>query len=442
MPIATLDPYKIAPIGCAAVFAIAELSINGPNAEYVSKARDAYIEAANTINDWMSFETTSSKEHEEEKLKIQLPDIYIMALQLMYRIHFALDNLSVASRAGQFKAKAVALVKNDPEVWEKQMKDLKTLAETLTRMRKRISERAATNKEVAAALMWIKKNDDPEDALSKIEKDITSGGRSKNYAQWFLHTLEYQTWFEAFSHQFSDDAQPGESHPARVLWISGFFGMGKSTILHRIFLSLKALESMQVLEEPIRVIHYFCPTGGTQRPDTETVVRSLIWKLSWKLDRSIAPLAYEFYKNSTTGPEVKLSIEVWQDLLDKVIDDCGESAKIVILVDALDAFTEPEEWANFLEIMETIAQDHPNVFFVFSSRQVVKVGIYFASPALVKYSVEPRDTEHDMKIFVDREIDCAGLRLSAESKSIFFEEDQRALRDEMRELLVKHAKGM
>jgi len=80
--------------------------VGAPNPEYKSKALDAYFEAANAINDWISFETIFAVERAEfvSNLKSQLPDLYIIALKLMYHIHLALDKFSSESKVATVMA--------------------------------------------------------------------------------------------------------------------------------------------------------------------------------------------------------------------------------------------------------------------------------------------------------------------------------------------------
>ena len=188
---------------------------------------------------------------EEQELKNQLPNIYIMALRLMFSVQFALDKFSDKSKRSQMKQKgaqlfqqrafqdllayvhkiAVALMKNDPDVWAERVKDLKQRGEDLSGARKRINDREAAESKVAAALRWIRSSTDPETTPSNIEREITSDGRSKNYAQWFLDSNEYEAWFGAFCCRDDNDLQPEVPHSPRILWISGFYGMGKTTIM-------------------------------------------------------------------------------------------------------------------------------------------------------------------------------------------------------------------
>ncbi|KAH8637877.1 hypothetical protein IG631_05647 [Alternaria alternata] len=107
MPIAALDPHKIAPICCAIVFSTTELFVNGPDPEFRTKALDAYFEAANTISEWISYETTSIQEPTEgvKELEKELSTVYIMALRLMHDIQHATYEFQADSKLGRFKAK-------------------------------------------------------------------------------------------------------------------------------------------------------------------------------------------------------------------------------------------------------------------------------------------------------------------------------------------------
>jgi len=136
---------------------------------------------------------------------------------------------------------AAAMIKNDPAVWDEKIKELKRAGEKLNGEKKRMNDKIAADEKGAAALKWFKKKDDPEDALSKIEKEITSNGRSNKYAQWFLNSSEYKTWFEALRRQGDDDVQFQAPNSARILWISGPFGMGKTTLAYVIWTCMGTL---------------------------------------------------------------------------------------------------------------------------------------------------------------------------------------------------------
>lgn len=169
-------------------------------------------------------------------------------------------------------------------------------------------------------------------------------------------------------------------------------------------LNLKAIESIQSPDEPLRVIHYFCSARSTSQPDLEKVILSLILKLSRRLDRTIASSAYHFYSKWEPETEGDPSIDDWTDLLDALIAESGQSTRIVVLVDGLDAFEKSEEGELFLETMEYVAAHHHNVFFVFSSHQYVLDGHPFQKSLLVEYKVRQEDTRKDLEAFIDTEI--------------------------------------
>jgi len=154
------------------------------------------------------------------------------------------------------------------------------------------------------------------------------------------------------------------------------------------------------------VVHYFCSARGSLRPDHETVIRSLILKLSWGLDRSIAPKAYQFYCKWTRGPEDEPSIDDWKSLLVALIAKSDQPTKLVILVDGLDAFEKTEEGQLFLESTKSIVKDHSHVFFVFSSHQHVLDSSEYEESLLIEYKVNPEDTRRDLEAFVDAAIEA------------------------------------
>lgn len=143
-----------------------------------------------------------------------------------------LDNTAVNALIADKHNLAAALMKNDPAMWDEQVKSLKRAGERLSGQRKRMNDTIAADEKVAATLKWFKKYDHPETMLRNIEKEITSDGRSKDYAQWFLNSDEYKTWFEALCHHGDNDVQSQLRRPARILWITGSYGMGKTTLVY------------------------------------------------------------------------------------------------------------------------------------------------------------------------------------------------------------------
>jgi hypothetical protein len=169
-------------------------------------------------------------------------------------------------------------------------------------------------------------------------------------------------------------------------------------------LDLQALEDLQTPDEPFRVIPYFCSTRGTKRPDCETIIRSLVGKLSWRSGYSVAEPARSLHIKYTKRLKGYPSIDDWQQVLGDVIVEYGVSAKLVFLVDALDEFTDIAEGGHFLDRMRKVADKYPNVYLMITSHHYVRVDEYFDKSVLLQYEVKQSDTKKDMEAFIDTEI--------------------------------------
>jgi hypothetical protein len=184
---------------------------------------------------------------------------------------------------------------------------------------------------------------------------------------------------------------------------------------HRILSELRELEAIQLPEEPLRVIPYFCSGRVTddKKPTYETVIRAIACKLSWMPDFSVAQPAKELYNRRTQGYETQASHDEWVKLLDDLLT--GDS-KVVILVDALDAISTDHDGELFLEHMEKVIKDHPQIYFLFSSHANVRVQHYFSPDVLLEVEVKPTATVGDMVEFIKAKIE---FRKPKEKDSIF-----------------------
>jgi hypothetical protein len=206
------------------------------------------------------------------------------------------------------------------------------------------------------------------------------------------------------------------------------------------------------------VIPYFCSARGAdeKRPDYETVIRSLVYKLSWMPGLFVAQTSIAFY-NRWTGPgKEKPSIKRWEELLDCLL---SESPKLAILVDGLDAFIKIEEGELFMRRMKAIVDKHPQVYFLCSSHRSVHVERHLRH-TLYEHKLQPEDTEADIRSFIREEI--AFAKPSQKEDSIFCKRNRRLhipffvqiidgdtvqngcedLLDTLRNTLHDHARGM
>ncbi|KAH7386965.1 hypothetical protein DE146DRAFT_188681 [Phaeosphaeria sp. MPI-PUGE-AT-0046c] len=103
MPIAALDPQKIAPICCAALFTLVELCLGIPNPEAYNKTLEAFLEAVSTIQEWTSFETkyvprVESSNSNIAEINAGLPDLYVKCLLLIADIQHSFHRGPVPSK--------------------------------------------------------------------------------------------------------------------------------------------------------------------------------------------------------------------------------------------------------------------------------------------------------------------------------------------------------
>ncbi|KAH8637878.1 hypothetical protein IG631_05648 [Alternaria alternata] len=187
---------------------------------------------------------------------------------------------------------------------------------------------------------------------------------------------------------------------------------------YRTLLDLQALDALQTPYEPFRVISYFCSARGTKRPDCETVIRSLIRKLSWKSDYSVSESARSLYIKCTKGLKNDLSTKDWQRALIDVIQEYGKTARIVFLVDALDELADIEQWVDLLRCTREVTNECHNVYLIYTSHIQVVVDDYFDKSILLQYEVKQSDTKKDMENFIDKEIAFRSLDPGSRS-SIF-----------------------
>lgn len=134
---------------------------------------------------------------------------------------------------------------------------------------------------------WIKKDEDPEPGLDTIKRRVMPNGQYGDAAQWFLNRPEFESWSNKF-------LRPGRAtNHKRVLWIWGTYGTGKTTLLYHSYSALVDDTGFGLNSGNIQVIPYFCDANkaGSERPNSETIVRALIWHLALLPDHTLAEVA-------------------------------------------------------------------------------------------------------------------------------------------------------
>lgn len=105
------------------------------------------------------------------------------------------------------------------------MSELKSYKTKWSSQKKILDDKIVADDNISKVLDWIKKKDGSELSLDDIREKVTSGGRYKNSAVWFLNGPEFQSWSSNFQRARSRDQSN------RVLWIKGGYGTGKTTIM-------------------------------------------------------------------------------------------------------------------------------------------------------------------------------------------------------------------
>ncbi len=85
--------------------------------------------------------------------------------------------------------------------------------------------------QIAKILDWIKSADDPEQSLEALNDRATSKGRYKESASWFLEDQIFKAWSQNFYPSESSVSTTSDVVTKRVLWVSGSYGVGKTTIV-------------------------------------------------------------------------------------------------------------------------------------------------------------------------------------------------------------------
>jgi hypothetical protein len=167
----------------------------------------------------------------------------------------------------------------------------------------------------------------------------------------------------------------------------------------------------------LRVVPYFCSDRGAdgKLTDYETVIRSLVYKLSWLPSRSVSDIAIRFYGDWNRPGEEKPSLHHWKQLLDRIL---AKSPKTAIVIDGLDAFATTKDGDDFIKHMKEIVHSprYRHVYFVFSSHKHVRVDETFGDE-LYEHRVQPGDTKADMSNFINNEV--FAVREKQRGRSIF-----------------------
>ena len=86
--------------------------------------------------------------------------------------------------------------------------------------------------DIAKVLDLIKSADGPELSLEALSDRATSEGRHKDSASWILDNQTFKAWSQKFYSLEPSVSTTSDVMSKRVLWVSGSYGVGKTTIVY------------------------------------------------------------------------------------------------------------------------------------------------------------------------------------------------------------------
>ncbi|KAL1595121.1 hypothetical protein SLS60_009808 [Paraconiothyrium brasiliense] len=467
MTIANVDPHKIAPYVVAGSFFLFDIFLGRLSLDDQRKIRNMLFESINAINEWISFETnfvrkTPLVERNVSELEELLP--------LLERLKAIGDKLTARMTR-----------------WQEDMERLKDHRTNWQAKRKALEEALIKHDYTTKFLDWIKNEDDPEESLVALTDRITSEGRHDSAATWFLEDQAYLAWSRDFVVRALGEANNDESddeeidageidtrkttsgeldtqhRPKCVLWISGTYGTGKTTIVHRVLSQLQRLadswlpriDLMELMEgadlenstfalkgEGLRVISYFC--DSTKRVNRETVIRALGRKLALLPDSSVARVALNFFEKKSQGLRTPVYIKEWEDLVSKLLEQCSDmSYHIVLIIDALNEIEPPEDIDHLCSFLGKIVKDNRNISVLISSHEHIS-SIRRLEKYIVKVDIVANAPKTEIESFIEAELEYRRIELTkfGDNNSIFFDPDYPELYHDLRETLKSGANGM
>ena len=241
---------------------------------------------------------------------------------------------------------------------------------------------------------WIKAGD-PKPRLDNLREEVMPDGNYTNAAQWFLDREEFRNWH----HQFWNPKDPASVK--RFLWVYCTYGTGKTTLIYRTYTELKKEQRNGPRNGAIRIVPYFCDASKASGPSYETILRALIWHMSWLPDATLAQEARKAYVN-VQDPDAELGITFWQNLFLELIEESED--QFVFIIDALDECKELEDRNKFLRFMTDKVMSRSNVHLLCSSHKHVPVDNHFKADRRFDIEVNRAATLEDMRTYIDGEL--------------------------------------
>ena len=84
---------------------------------------------------------------------------------------------------------------------------------------------------VTGVLGKIRNLDDPEESLRSLDDEATSVGRYKDSASWILDSQTFKLWSQKFDSLEPSISTNSDTVSKPILWVSGSYGVGKTTVV-------------------------------------------------------------------------------------------------------------------------------------------------------------------------------------------------------------------
>ena len=84
---------------------------------------------------------------------------------------------------------------------------------------------------VTSVLGKIRRLDDPEESLRSLDDEATSVGRYKDSASWILDNQIFKLWSQKFDSLEPSISTTSDTMSKPILWVSGSYGVGKTTVV-------------------------------------------------------------------------------------------------------------------------------------------------------------------------------------------------------------------
>ncbi|KAL8371663.1 hypothetical protein RB595_001454 [Gaeumannomyces hyphopodioides] len=230
---------------------------------------------------------------------------------------------------------------------------------------------------------------DPTFDKKRIED--AKGGLLRDSYSWILAQPAFRRW--------------REDSGARVLWIKGSPGTGKTMLLCGVVGEL--LGSMR---EGDRLSFFFCEAGNKNADSAAAVLRGIMYLLISRRPSLISSSALEEHKR--VGPKLFEGLGAWyalRDIFMGLLPDLGEGVTYFV-IDALDECDEELERLLSL-VSESLV--HPGIKWLVTSRRRADVGMHLGvGKTAGRQGLDLDDCAEELTRAVDAYIDRCALELA------------------------------